>query len=208
MTPLVRAAERAATPRLRPALAEVEAERAAMARLLHDDVMQTLITARWFAEKAGDTETADAVRAAIAEAGAAMWRLRPRTADGHLVRALGELADRHSDRVVALRTDGVPEIIDPDAATIAFRVVQAALDASTGETVDVRVAVAGGMLTVSVCDDGPAYDTALHERDSELTRWLARAGTVGGRARVGDAPGGGTTLCLEIPTALPKESVA
>jgi signal transduction histidine kinase len=206
MTPLVRAPDRTAPLARRTAvLAEVEAERAAVARLLHDEVMQTLITARWFAEKAGDETTRDAVRDAIAEAGAAMWRLRPRTSDGRLVRALDELAERHPGRVVTVRAAGVPDVLDVDAATVAFRVVQAALDAATGGTVDVGVEVRGGTLAVTFCDDGPAYDTALHQPDSELTRWLSRAGLLGGGARVGDAAGGGTTLWLEIPDALPKE---
>lgn len=205
MTPLVQAPEQPAPVRRAPGLSEVEAERAAMARLLHDDVMQTLITARWFAEKAGDEATREAVREAIAEAGAAMWRLRPRTSDGQLVRALDELVERHPGRVVAVRAVGVPDLLDVDAATVAYRVVQAALDACAGTTVDVVIEVRGGTLTVTFCDDGPAYDAVLHEPDSDLTRWLSRAGLLGGAARVGDAANGGTTLWLEIPDALPKE---
>jgi signal transduction histidine kinase len=190
----------------RAAVTEVEAERAALARLLHDEVMQTLITARWLAERSGDTAVRDAVRAAIAEAGAAMWRLKPRTAAGRLVAALDELVERYDAIVVAVRTESVPDVLDPAAATVAYRVVQAAVEACAAGTVDVRVAVRGGVLTVSVCDDGPAYDAALHAPDSDLARWLARVPAVGGRARVGDGPNGGTTLLLEIPDALPKES--
>jgi signal transduction histidine kinase len=93
-------------------------------------------------------------------------------------------------------------VLHPDAATVAFRVVQAALDASSGGTVEIRVALRSAVLTVSVCDDGPAYDAVLSEPDNELTRWLARAGTLGGMARVGDGRTGGTTLWLEIPDAL------
>ena len=188
------------------ALAEVEAECAALSRMLHDSVMQSLLAARFVADLAGAQDVRDAVREAIAEAGAAMWRLRPRTTGGQLVRALDELADRRSGVVLAVRTDGVPEVLDPAAATVAYRVVQAAVEACRGTTMDCRVDLRGGTLTVSVCDDGPAYDDAVNAPDSDLFRWLARAGSLGGRARVGDGPAGGTTLWLEIPDALPKEN--
>jgi signal transduction histidine kinase len=186
-------------------LAEVEAERAALSRLLHDNVLQSLLAARFAAELAGADDVRDAVREAIAEASAAMWHCRPRTTDGQLVRALDELAERHRDVVLAVRTDGVPERIDPAAATVAYRVVQAAVAACHGSCVKVLVELRAGVLTVSVCDDGPAYDAAAYASESELTRWLARAGAVGGSARVGDGPTGGTTLYVEIPNALRNE---
>jgi signal transduction histidine kinase len=213
MAPDVRAPDRAAPARaavradVRAAetVAAVEAERAALAAMLHDKVCQSLIAARFTADLAGAPAVAEAVKEAFAEAQAAMWALRPRTADGGLLDALGQLATRHRDKVVAVRGDSVPDRLDVTAATVAYRVVQAALDACSAGNVDVRVEVRAGVLTVSVCDDGPAYDAAVHEPGSELTRWLAYGGSLGGRARVGDGPTGGTTLWLEIPDALPKE---
>lgn len=208
MTPVTSVATplRAAAPaRAAAALAEVEAERTALAGLLHDKVFQSLLAARYTAELTGADDVRDAVRDAMSEVTAAMWALRPRTAEGHLVRALGELADRRTGIVVAVRADGVPERLDPAAATVAYRVVQAAVEACLGTTMDVRAEVRAGTLTVTVCDDGPAYDAAAYEADSDLTRWLARAGTLGGTARVGDGPAGGTTLWLEIPDALINE---
>ena len=195
----------AAPARAAEALAEVEAERAALSRLLHDEVLQSLLAARFAADLSGDENVRDTLREAIAEASAAMWRLKPRTAGGRLLRALGELAERRTGVVLAVHADGVPERIDPAAATVAFRVVQAALHACHGDTMTARVALRSGVLTVSVCDDGPAYDDAVQAPDSEVTRWLARAGVLGGRARVGDGPSDGTTLWLEIPDALSKE---
>jgi signal transduction histidine kinase len=205
MSPVTRAPDRTApvrptaAARAAEAVAEVEAERAALSRLLHDEVLQSLLAARFAADLAGAPDVRDAVREAIAEASSAMWRLKPRTAEGQLVRALDELADRKTGIVLTVRAAGVPERIDPAAATVAFRVVQAVLDACDATTVDARVEVRGGVLTVSVCDDGPSYETAVQAPDSELIRWLARAGTLGGRARIGDGPNGGTTLWLEIP---------
>jgi signal transduction histidine kinase len=201
-----REAQRAAAPwadAAVAAVAEAEAERAAVARMLHDEVMQTLVTARWLAERSGDEQVRDAVRDAMTEATAAMWRLRPRTSDGRLVRALDDLADRHPDRVVCVRADGVPDVLTVAAATVAFRVVQAALAECSGRTVEVRLSVLGGSLEVAMCDDGPAYEAALSKPESDLTRWLARAGALGGRARVGDGLTGGTTLLLELPDVLP-----
>ncbi|MDQ1713678.1 MAG: hypothetical protein QOE45_3128 [Frankiaceae bacterium] len=189
------------------ALAEIEAERAALAGILHDDVLQTLITARWAAERNGDALVGDAVRQAIAEARAALWALTPRTEDGTLTDALRTLADRVApDRVLVVHADGVPGRMDVAAATLAYRVVQSAVAACSGRTVEVRVELRSGDLTVSIADDGPAYDAAVDAPGSDLIRWLARAGTLDGTARVGTSPGGGTTLWLQIPDALPKDT--
>jgi signal transduction histidine kinase len=188
------------------ALAEVEAERAALAKVIHDDVLQTLVMARWAADRSGDTLVRDTVRAGITEAREALWALQPRTTNGELGLALYGLADHVlPDRVVIVRAEGVPGRLDPGAATLAYRVAQAAVAASSGRTVDIRVEVRAGVLEITVCDDGPAYDAAVDAPDSELTRWLARAGSVGGTARVGSGPDGGTTLWLQIPDALPKD---
>jgi signal transduction histidine kinase len=195
----------AVATRAAEALAEVEAERAALARLLHDEVAQSMLAARFTADLAGSPEVAEAVRAAISEVTSAMWRLKPRTSEGQLVRALDELAERRTGVVLSFRADGVPDRLDVAAATVAFRVVQAAVDACRATTMDVRVELRGGVLTVSVCDDGAPYDDAAYAPGSELTRWLARAGALGGRARVSDGPSGGTTLWLEIPNAVVSE---
>ena len=190
-------------PRAEDVVSEVEAERAAMSRMLHDDVAQSLLAARYAADLAGAPDVSDAVRAAIREVADAMWRLRPRTGDGDLVQALHDLAARHGDKVVALHVDGVPMLSLP-AATVAYRVVQAAVGACDATTIEVRAEVRAGVLTVSVSDDGPPYDGAVHAPDSELARWLGRAGSLGGSARVGESTAGGTTLWLEIPNALPE----
>lgn len=197
--PAVAAPERAPSP-----LADVEAERAALSGLLHDDVLQSLLAARFAAELAGDAHTRDAVREAISVAMDAMWALKPRTAQGQLVRALEELAGRRTGVVLSLRTDGVPDRLLPDAATVAYRVVQAALGACNAAAMEVRVEVRGGTLTVRVCDDGPPYDDTAYQPGSELTRWLTRAGDLGGTSRIGNGFAGGTTLWLEIPNALPE----
>lgn len=195
-----------APPPVAVALAEVEAERAALSRLLHDDVLQSMLAARYTAELTGAApEVVEAIKAAMTEARAAMWRLRPRTDDGELVEAIDQLAARPTGVLLSYRADGVPERIDPAVATVAFRVVQAAVGACDGTTMTVRIELRGGVLTLSVCDDGPAYDSVAYEPGSELTRWLARAGSLGGRARVGEGPSGGTTLWLEIPNALNDE---
>lgn len=205
VTPSVAPARGATHARAAAALAEVEAERAALSRLLHDEVLQSLLAARFTAELAGNDDVRDSVREAIAEASNAMWRLKPRTTAGQLVDALGQLAERRTGVVLSVRSPGVPERLDPAAATVAFRVVQAALDACRGTTMEANVAVRGGVLTVAVSDDGEAYDDAAYAPDSELTRWLSRAGLLGGSARLGDSAAGGTTLWLEIPDALAHE---
>jgi signal transduction histidine kinase len=203
MDTLTSAARTGSPARVADVVAEVEAERAAVARLLHDEVAQSLLAARFAADLAGAPDVADAVRAAISEVSAAMWRLRPRASHGDLTRALADLAERHREVVLVVRADGVP-VLKAEAATVAYRVVQAVVEACDASTVDVRVEVRSGTLTVSVSDDGRAYDEALHSPESDLTRWLARAGLLGGRARVGDGYGGGTTVFLEIPDALPE----
>jgi signal transduction histidine kinase len=190
-------------PRADAVVAEVEAEREALSSLLHDAVAQSLFAARYAADLAGRPDVSDAIRAAIVEVTDAMWRLRPRTGDGDLVQALNDLAARHGDRVVAIRAEALPKL-SLAAATVAYRVCQAAVAESAAATFDIRAEVRSGVLTVSVSDDGPPYDGAVYAPDSELARWLGRAGSLGGSARVGDSMTGGTTLWLEIPNALPE----
>ena len=186
------------------AVAEVEAERAAIAGMLHDAVAQSLLAARFTADLAGAPGVSDAVRVAIQDVVNAMWALRPRTAEGKLVRALDDLAAKHADKVVAIRADGVPGALAVPVATVAYRVLQYAVEASLATTVDIRVEVRSGVLTVAMADDGPGYENVVYAPDSELTRWLGRVCSLGGTARVGPGPSGGTTLWLEIPNALPE----
>jgi len=61
-------ARRTGAVRAGEVLAEVEAERAALGRLLHDDVLQSLIAARYAADLAGAPQVAEALREAVAEA--------------------------------------------------------------------------------------------------------------------------------------------
>jgi signal transduction histidine kinase len=206
-----------------------EAERARVARDLHDEIGQGL-TSVLLGLRLVETSLAshppnldDArehsadlhqlVTQALREVRRLAFELRPTVLDDvGLVAALQRLvAD------VTARRGIVPELavdgLDGQAArlpsqieTVAYRMVQEALTNalrhSRGSSVSVVVARSAGQLRVLVEDDGTGFDPAAVPATSLGLRGMReRAALVGGSVTVTSAPGLGTAVVLEVPLA-------
>jgi len=206
-----------------------EAERARVARDLHDEIGQGLTSVLLglrLVETAltGDPPNLDDAHRhsadlhqlatqALRDVRRLAFELRPTVLDDvGLVAALRRLvAD------VAARRGIVPELavggLDGQAArlpgeveTVAYRVVQEALTNairhSRGSSVSVVVARSAGRLRVLVEDDGTGFDPAAVPATSLGLRGMReRAALVGGSVTVTSAPAWGTAVVLEVPLA-------
>jgi len=196
-----------------------EAERAHLARELHDELGQeltalryavTLAQRRWerdpmslapsFADLASlVTRTAETTRSLVSE-------LRPRLLlELGLVSAIEWLvarADAHEGLTVRLVQEGVLPTLDSEVAATVFRVVQEALTNTLRHAeaarVTVRLACVASVLSVSVEDDGQGFDLTARRTHVGLglVGMRERVRAVGGTFELVSAPGEGTRVSL------------
>ena len=209
-------------------IAAQEAERARVARDLHDDVGQALTSVllglRLVEDslKSSTIDVADArartadlrelVADALRRARRLAFDLRPTVLDDMglapaLARLGADVAERSGlqvDLAVGLHTD---ERLAPDTETVVYRVVQEALTNvarhAGASSVSVSISVVDHRVRTFIEDDGIGFDTSLGT-DREhlgLSGMEERARLVGGRLDVSSALGCGTTVLLEVPRA-------
>ncbi|MBE7942764.1 MULTISPECIES: ATP-binding protein [Ramlibacter] len=200
---------------------QVDAERREIARMLHDELGQSITAIRslamsvLLAAQGRDASAAQAARLIVDEAGRLHDQMRgllPRLAtvepgaDG-LDEALADLLLRvrsaHPGVAIELGWEPAPAPVDGAAARVAYRVVQEGLTNALRHGQPRRIAVRlcpGDVLRVQVSDDGagPAGDW----RDSTHfgLRWLReRAESLGGRLSLSAGPAGGAVLEAALP---------
>jgi signal transduction histidine kinase len=197
----------------------VAAERARLARELHDSVTQTLFSLTLATESAAAlagaadprlVEQLDQVRE-LAAAGLAEMRglvdtLRPVDVDADgLAGALAKRVDllrRVHDVPIALRVRG-PRLRDRtlqrEVLLVAVESLSNALRHADPGAIEVDL-VTGDAVRLVVRDDGAGFDPAA-PRDGRLglVSMRERAEALGGRLTVDTAPGAGTTVTLEVP---------
>ena len=217
----------------RALLAEViaaqEAERARVARDLHDDVGQALTSVLLGLRLVEDSLAAPApdpgdarervadlrelVADALRRARRLAFDLRPTVLDDiGLVPALQRLAGDVEARsgvavdLAASALDG-DRRLDPGIETVVYRVVQEALTNvvrhARAERVSVTVTEQESRVRVLVEDDGVGFDATRGEphRHLGLDGMAERAGLIGGTVTVQSEPGAGTAVVLEVPHA-------
>ena len=202
----------------------VAAERARLARELHDSVTQTLFSLTLATESAaalaGDADPKlldqlDQVRG-LAEAGLAEMRglvetLRPVDVDADgLAGALSkriELLRRVHDVRLSLRTRGPVRLqdrtVEREVLRIAGEALANALRHASARSVEVSLDT-GDPVRLIVADDGSGFDLPATLRDSHrlgLTSMRERADALGGTLEIVTAPGAGTRVELEVPGA-------
>lgn len=197
-----------------------EAERRAIARELHDSAGQSLTAIRIhlqlmeglasgrLEEIAGRTttmvdETLEEIRRAVNTLGPAVLD------DVGLAEAIERACIDLSERL-EIEVDCevmLPESsLSPAIETSCYRVVQETLTNitrhATPSLVAVRVVTEGGIVRVTVSDDGRGFDpeAALRAgRSRGLVGMRERAELLGGELRIDSAPGEGTTVTAEFP---------
>ena len=216
--------ERARGELLGAVITAQEAERARVARDLHDDIGQALTSVLLglrLLEGRGDdpvpvvTWRVEELRVLVADAlrraRQLAFDLRPTVLDDiGLAPALQRLADDVTERsgVAVDATVDVTEhqALTPALSTVVYRVVQEALTNvvrhAQATSASVAVTVSEHRLRAVIEDDGQGFDPN-HRSDGHLgIRGMEeRAELVGGGVRVVSVPGQGATVVLEVPLA-------
>jgi signal transduction histidine kinase len=199
----------------------VAAERARLARELHDSVTQTLFSLTLAAENAAAlsggadptlVDQLDQVRelaaAGLAEMRGLVETLRPVDLDADglagALRKRVELLRRVHDVRIDLALRG-PRLRDPTVEREVLLVAGEALANALrhAEARSVRVALdTRDPVRLAVADDGIGFDLGRTLRESHrlgLSSMRERAEALGGTLEIDTAPGAGTTVALEVP---------
>jgi signal transduction histidine kinase len=200
--------------------ARVEAERAAMARELHDDVGSALTALKfdlaWLARHGQDEamvsraqRASSTLDLAIEASRRLMLNLRPPILQEGLPAALQWLVQhferQHEALQVRLTMTASHLALSEDLALVAYRFVQEALHNvskhARARLVSVDLAVAGGVLTLDVRDDGVGMNVVRGPREGGfgLRGLQERAAAVGGWVDISSRLGAGTQLLLSLP---------
>ncbi|MFP3467097.1 sensor histidine kinase [Leifsonia sp. SIMBA_070] len=131
-----------------------------------------------------------------------------RLAESTLEQALGRVAARFEDETgipVAFRVEGEPRPAPPAVEVVALRVFQEALanvrKHAQAVTVEAELAYAPDTVGLTVRDDGHGFDAAAPRDGYGIDGMQARIREVGGVFRLTTAPGAGTRLTVELPSA-------
>ena len=203
-----------------------EEERGRISRDLHDGIGQSLtalkIQLELLEQEAGKAQVALAPRigavrelaeACLGEVRELARLLRPRMLDdlglAPTLRWLARTVEERTGVAVALEVSGSEESADPDAETLAFRLVQESLTnivkhAGVREAA-VAIRIQPRSILVTVKDEGAGFDAAAvlagteEERGFGVRAMRDRVQSFNGRFQIDSAPGKGTVLEAEIP---------
>ncbi|HMN98300.1 MAG TPA: GAF domain-containing sensor histidine kinase [Miltoncostaeaceae bacterium] len=208
--------ERAQTESLRKAVEAQEAERARVARELHDESGQVLtalaVHLRALEADVGPGEIQDRIaemRRSLAEASVGLreltTRLRPTAIDEH------GLADAIEEQAARLRRAGVAVDVElrgldpplPEAVqTVIFRVAQESMTNiarhSQATHASVVISVLDGKVRLVVEDDGTGFDTGAPTSRFGLAGIRERVEMLGGALRIESSPGSGTAVVVDL----------
>lgn len=206
-------------------IAAQEAERARVARDLHDEIGQALTSVLLglhlmedgsHADRdaaAGRTARLGEVRSLVIDAlervRSLAFRLRPTVLDDiGLVPALDRLAadlGGRSQLGVDLTIRGLDDAVrlPAEIETVIYRIVQEALTNvfrhAAASVVSVFVVRAGDHVRAVVEDDGSGFDPSDHATSLGLAGMRERASLAGGSLRIESTAGAGTTVTAEVP---------
>lgn len=212
----VRAQEKAAAEGFRRTVEAQEAERARIARELHDEAGQVLTGLSLHLRAIEEREQDPEVRASLVELRSSVGQvssglreliteLRPTGLREH---GLEGAIERQAERLRAATGMSVDVAVGrlPDLAheveVAAFRVVQEALTNiarhSGASRASVLVQASEGRLRVVVEDDGRGFDPGAPTDRLGLAGIDERIGLLGGRLRIDSSPGAGTALTVDL----------
>jgi signal transduction histidine kinase len=197
-----------------------EAERARVARDLHDQIGQSLtamLLALQILESTTPGSTESTLRAeelrelvtdTLDDVRRLAFDLRPTVLDDiGLVTAVERLADTFRARLgLTVTVEGTAvddrDRLPPSTETAIYRIVQEALTNVARHagvnTARVELVFTGNTVTVEVHDDGNGFDPELKAGSLGLVGMEERAALVGGTFHITSLPGEGTTVRLEV----------
>ncbi|MDW8278287.1 MAG: ATP-binding cassette domain-containing protein [Anaerolineales bacterium] len=211
-------------------MTEREAERKALARELHDQVIQDLLSYTYQLEdlenEAGESERQEelaeirnGIRQVVSGLRQICSDLRPPTIDSHgLSAAIRSLAHQWSKQTgIKVELDLDPELgrLPEPIELSVFRIVQEGLSNvrkhALGAT---RVALSlyrtpTASLVVRMSDDGPGIEAPIdlaelsEKKHFGLVGISERVSLLGGSMQIDSSPGGGVQVCVEIPSPYP-----
>ena len=197
----------------------VEAERAAIAREIHDDVGGSLTALKfdlaWIERRTQDAEIRQRVHAALETVTAAieasqriMHNLRPAILEQGLVAALQWMTQRFERRTgveAVFRSSHESLKLPPGVPLVAYRTAQEALTNISKHAQATRVSVdlsaSRGILSLEITDNGRGLrpEDLAKARSFGIRGLHERADTVGGWIELSSTPGHGTTMLLSVP---------
>ena len=207
-------------------------ERSRVGKELHDSVAQSLAALRYqliaIEREVTDPALAEQLRGVRASAGEVLEQVRLLSHTVHpqilddlgLVPALRHLARKtvgSVDVTIVAPNESDPELreIAPDVAGTMYRVAQEAvanaLRHGSPRTIQIRVAVADGNVTMQVDDDGKGFDVERVEREGHamgLFTMRERVALFGGVFGITSSPRDGTSVRVSIPIVSASASAA
>lgn len=197
----------------------IEAERAAIAREIHDDIGGALTAVRfdlaWIQRNSQDTAiqshaqaAVDMLHHAIGASQRIMMDLRPPVLDQGLVAAVQWLIEGFERRTgVVTQFHAKQDHLDLPAEVqlVAYRTAQEALTNivkyAQAKHVEIDLSDSGQVLTLEITDDGQGIAPGMRDKPKAFgLRGLAeRARTVHGWLDVSSQPGKGTSIILSVP---------
>jgi NarL family two-component system sensor histidine kinase LiaS len=191
------------------------AERARIAREIHDAISQHLFGLRMIAAgmRRADPENrqAQAIESiseeALRDMQALLIELRPAGLDGAgLAPALQQVCDTYHHRLgvsvdANLEAVAVPEIVEHALLRIAQEACANAVRHGNTRHLAVSLAHNNGHVELAVRDTGTGFDPAAQHAGSGLAHIRDRAKEVGGTVQINSAPGRGTELTVRVPVS-------
>jgi len=192
----------------------LEQERTRVSRELHDEMAQQLAALRMevtlmhrLSNQSGRREDlpvqglVNRVDAVIRSIRDLVTQLRPPALDGGLIAAIRWLAARFEQQTgiaCELALADCPGFAHPDAATMAFRVVQESLTNirrhAKAKTVRIRLDAEGGSCRLEIIDDGVGFDPKAVHAGYGLLGMEERAAALGAMFEIISSPMQGTTV--------------
>jgi signal transduction histidine kinase len=190
-----------------------EAERARLAREIHDAISQHLFALRMIAagmrKAEPDNEQARAVERiseeALRDMQALLIELRPAGLDGAgLASALGEICAAYQDRLGVTVDASLDDVIVPALVEHALlRVTQEAcanaVRHGNARRLTVSMSRLDGHVQLAVRDTGTGFDPAAARAGSGLTHIRDRVAELGGTVDIDSAPGSGAAVTVWVP---------
>lgn len=186
-----------------------EAERASLARELHDDTLNNLALLQ---REFGDPNLSSSLHTITSSLRKIIQGLRPEMLSYGLVTALQDLADVLNERMESPRIEvdleGDPIALNQNTELHIFRIVQQAcenaLEHSDATTIKIEGQIGENSILLRVIDNGKGFEdenplnlTALiRDRHFGLAGMYERANIINAKLKVDTAPGKGTTISL------------